>query len=109
MPSINDFYGGSFMNLAGIGNATIKGRIVSVGPNTFEKGKQSSTKLVIRLDSDPRQIRLNSESAMNLAEAYGDNYTKWKGQKVTVVKGKTTGLNGKPTPAIMVRADGHGK
>lgn len=85
MPSYKDFYGSSYLAAKDLGKRIIKGKILTVGPETI-KGKDSeeTTRLVISISGEDKQVALNASNANRLGTAFGEDFTKWKGKSVQV-------------------------
>jgi hypothetical protein len=100
MPLATDFFKSNWVvaKMLELG-ITYRGRIVSVGPHTFEDG---STSLVIRLDYLGKAIPLN-KTRLEAMLPFGVDYDTWVGQEITFWRG-TTMYQGDPnTPCVVVK------
>jgi len=102
MGSWKEIYkGGGFMTLKQLGSRTVIGQIESIEPKerTFKKG--SATKLEATITGLDNPVILNQDSCKKLAEAFGEDFDDWVGEKVKVAKGRVAFGEGE-VPAILV-------
>jgi hypothetical protein len=100
MPPATAFFKSNFVNAKSLEPGVIyRGRIVSVGPHTFENGE---TALVIRLDYLGKAIPLN-KTRLEAMLPLGVDYDTWVSQEITFWRG-TTMYQGDPnTPCVVVK------
>jgi hypothetical protein len=97
------FYGGNYLSAKALGKRTLKGKILSVSPETIKgTDDETNTRLCVELEGEDKKIPLNAGNAEALAAKFGDDCGKWKGKKVIVDIHMTT-YNGKPVPGLRIR------
>jgi hypothetical protein len=100
MPLATAFFKSNFVTAKSLEPGVIyRGRIVSVGPHTFENGE---TALVIRLDYLGKAIAMNRTRLEAMIEGLGVDYDAWVGHEITFSQGNTF-YQGKPEKCVAVK------
>lgn len=97
---VSDIYKGNFVSVENWPDEPETHTITEVGtdPDRFSKSDDAEV-IYIRVDGESPQYRINKTNALELAKAFGDEISKWKGKRVTLckvqgtVKGKKTWLS----------------
>jgi hypothetical protein len=63
--------------------------------------KENEEKLVLRFENETKALVVNKTNAQSLADKFGQDYTKWVGQTITLGSVSVT-YSGKPTKGIRV-------
>lgn len=102
MASFRDIYKKPLLSAKLLGKRIINAKIQECYPETMTDPKGSSKDtLVIELDDGETRISLNKGNAVELAKAFGDDYTEWVGRRVKVATHKTEYM-GKPCDGLQV-------
>lgn len=106
MPSFRQFYGSKNVNVEWLAGRTLKGKILSIAPETLKATDgRENTRLVATVQGVEKLVAFNATASKAFAKKYGDDYDKWVGKAVKLSPG-TTMFNGKEVDCVVVQPDG---
>jgi len=98
--TVNDIYGGNFLTAKDIeGSETVKIKTATVE----EVGEKRKIVLTFE-DTIDKKFPLNSTNAKRCVKLLGDDYTKWVGQSITIIKTMVE-FSGKDVDALRIKLD----
>lgn len=102
MASFRDIYRTPLLSAKALGKKTLKGTIEQCYPETVGQGKdKAQNRLIIEINDGSVRISLNKTNATRLADAFGEDYNDWPGNKI-IVKTAPTQFKGEAVDGLMV-------
>jgi hypothetical protein len=103
MASWRDLIGSKFQTAENFTKKSIKGKIISCGPETVDdKDGGSRTDLFLKLNNHEKMFRVNVGNAESLSAKFGEDYEKWIG-KLIEISVVPTQMAGKPCKGFKMK------
>lgn len=106
MPSFRQFYGSKNVNAKWLAGRILKGKILSVEPETLTApDKTENTKLVATVQGIDKKVVFNATACDAMAKKFGEDYSKWIGKTIKLSPGVTQ-MNGEAKDCVVVTPEG---
>ena len=84
MPSVEDIYGGNYLNSQSVVAMGLVGKVLSIRSTRTEMMRNDQTKILLSLVDVDKDFILNKMNAKIIAAKYGNDYTLWSGKQIVL-------------------------